>query len=361
MSTKHFSLRRLLLFILFLSVWIGSLVTMYMLRYFNSEFDHDLIAVRKVITKDTILYGAIILGAVLGFTFFISEMVLEKRNVYQERSYGQILLTRSIGQVIVSLLALIFLIVALSYFSEVDLWKIMREELLSNLGMLFFILNIIFVSLALNFVTITVNKIGPIYFRDLFLGKYRTPNIEDRIFMFLDLNASTSIAEGLGHQDYSRFIRDCFNDLDHAMKEFNARVYQYVGDEAVLTWNCNEKNYFLESIDLFFSFQTLLKDRREYYYETYGTVPFFKAGVDAGKVTGVEVGVLKREIAFHGDVLNTAARLEAKCNEYQEQILISDRLFTHLASDRKHKYEHKGEIELRGKSEEIDIYAVSKN
>ena len=35
-----------------------------------------------------------------------------------------------------------------------------------------------------------------------------------KILMFLDLKDSTKIAEELGHIEYSKFIQDCFIDLN---------------------------------------------------------------------------------------------------------------------------------------------------
>ena len=54
--------------------------------------------------------------------------------------------------------------------------------------------------------------------------------------------------------------------------------------------------------------------------------PFFKCGVDCGEVTVAEIGDIKREIAYHGDVLNTAARIEKLCTPQKKKMLISEYL-----------------------------------
>ena len=56
----------------------------------------------------------------------------------------------------------------------------------------------------------------------------------------MDLNASTTIAEKLGHIKYSEFIRDSFQDINLIVSSFNAEIYQYVGDEIVLTWQIQD-------------------------------------------------------------------------------------------------------------------------
>ena len=44
-------------------------------------------------------------------------------------------------------------------------------------------------------------------------------------------------------------------------------------------------------------------------------------------VTVVEVGDIKREIVYHRDKLNTAARIQEICNEFDSNLLISYDLY----------------------------------
>jgi adenylate cyclase len=52
------------------------------------------------------------------------------------------------------------------------------------------------------------DKYGPGVFRNFLLGKYFHPSREERIFMFLDLRSSTTIAERLGEEQYIEFLRE---------------------------------------------------------------------------------------------------------------------------------------------------------
>ena len=54
--------------------------------------------------------------------------------------------------------------------------------------------------------------------------------------MFMDLRGSTAIAEKLGHHKYSEMMQSCFHDLTSIVINYKASIYQYVGDEVVLTW-----------------------------------------------------------------------------------------------------------------------------
>lgn len=85
-------------------------------------------------------------------------------------------------------------------------------------------------------------KYSPGIFVDIILGKYIHPRIEKRIVMFIDLNDSTPIAETLGHTLYFRLIRDFIYFISTALIEYNGRIYQYVGDEIVVSWRFKENN-----------------------------------------------------------------------------------------------------------------------
>ena len=190
-------------------------------------------------------------------------------------------------------------------------------------------------------------------------GEFYHPHEEVMIFMFLDLRSSTTIAEQLGHIRYSRLIQDCFSDL-RLVSAYKARVYQYVGDEAVLTWKQAEglKNH--NCLRAFFEFEALLLRRADYYQDAYGMVPSFKAGMNVGVVTVAEVGVIKREIAFHGDTINTAARIEGMCNALDASLLISGALHQQLEVSSEFNSENVDTMNLRGKQETINLYTIEK-
>mgnify|MGYP000553136404 FL=1 len=136
--------------------------------------------------------------------------------------------------------------------------------------------------------------------------------------MFLDLKSSTSYAEEHGHLKYSRLIQDCFYDLADIVVKRNALVYQYVGDEVVLTWDVEEGVKDNNCINTFFEFDRALKKRAEYYLKNYGRNSEFKSGIHYGEAVITELGGVKKEIAFHGDTLNTASRIQSVCNEMKK-------------------------------------------
>lgn len=225
----------------------------------------------------------------------------------------------------------------------------------------FFIYLIYYFSIALviNFVNQINKRYGPGVLIPMLLGRYRTPQEEERIFVFMDLKSSTTIAEKLGHLRYSAFIRDCFADINVVLHPFRAQVYQYVGDEVVVTWQEQEgvKKHFC--VAFFFACKKQFHNRFDYYMKVYGILPEFKAGVHSGMVTAVEIGEHKRDIAYHGDTLNTAARIQSVCNQYNRSLIISQYLLDKVGPHPSMQTESLGKILLKGKSEEVGLVGVN--
>ncbi|MEO0338384.1 MAG: adenylate/guanylate cyclase domain-containing protein, partial [Bacteroidota bacterium] len=201
---------------------------------------------------------------------------------------------------------------------------------------------------------------GPGVLWNMFIGRYRNPREEQRVFMFLDLKSSTTIAEKLGHIKFSKLIQNCFADLTPVVTKHKVEIYQYVGDEAVLSWPLDsgfEKN---NCIHCYFDYMDILAAKADYYEKEYGLQPFFKAGIHLGEVIVAEVGLIKREIAFHGDVLNTTARIQSRCNELQQKLLVSDKVLQYLRPDQKIQSQRLGEEVLKGKKLPVVIYGINK-
>jgi adenylate cyclase len=193
----------------------------------------------------------------------------------------------------------------------------------------------------------------------LLLGKYYMPVIEDRIFMFIDLHASTTHAEKLGHIKFSRLIQECFFDLNQCLENNNAELDQYIGDEAVITWKVKTPQKNFDAVRLFYEFTGRLKNREEHYVNEFGFLPRFKAGINCGPVTAVEIGVVKNSITYHGDVLNTTARIQGECNTYSQKLLLSEEYLKIITLPGRFNCELIGTIQLKGKISATNIYAMN--
>src|SRR5690606_26360289 len=111
--------------------------------------------------------------------------------------------------------------------------------------------------------------------------------------------------------------------------------------------------------EFFFAVQERLQKRNIYYMENYGLLPSFKAGLHMGVVTMVEVGEVKRDIAYHGDTLNVAARLEGLCNETQQPILVSKTVMEAGNLEDKYLITSLGSRKLQGRETPVEIFSIA--
>jgi adenylate cyclase len=192
----------------------------------------------------------------------------------------------------------------------------------------------------------------------LLTGHYRRPRDEDRVFLFMDLVASTATAEQLGHKRYSRFIQECFRDLTVVALEYGGMIYQYVGDEVVMSWHAESPGARCRSIQAFFAYEGILEARAAAYEDRYGVIPRFRGGIDVGSVTATEVGEVKRAIAYHGDALNTAARLLELCKEREDRLLVSNRIGDEALKEAGARWSWQDEVLMRGKQEATVVLSL---
>jgi adenylate cyclase len=201
-------------------------------------------------------------------------------------------------------------------------------------------------------------NIGHGVLMNFFTGKYHKPIEEKRIFLFSDMKSSTTIAEQLGHIKYFELLREYYSDFSDAIVRHSGEVYQYIGDEIVISWKHEDGIKNNNCINCFFAMKEVLKKRTDWYNKTFGVAPTFKAGLHLGTVTTGEIGALKKEIIFTGDVLNTTARVQGLCNQYEVDILVSEDLINELQLGKEFQITSLGKNELKGKEENLELFTV---
>jgi adenylate cyclase len=201
-------------------------------------------------------------------------------------------------------------------------------------------------------------NIGHGVLMNFFTGKYHNPIEEKRIFLFSDMKSSTTIAEQLGHVKYFELLKEYYSDFSDAIVRHSGEVYQYIGDEIVISWKYEDGIKNNNCINCFFAMKEALKKRANRYNNTFGVAPTFKAGLHVGMVTTGEIGGLKKEIIFTGDVLNTTARIQGLCNQYEIDILVSEDLINELQLGKEFQITSLGIADLKGKEEKMELFNV---
>jgi adenylate cyclase len=222
-------------------------------------------------------------------------------------------------------------------------------------------------SLAMAFILysfeLITRLIGPKAVLRLLTGKYHKPVLEKRFVMFLDIQDSTSIAESIGDQKFHGFLRDFFRDITNATLQKKAEIYKYVGDEVILTWKKKEgiKNH--NVLDLVFQIKQDLELLSEKYNTRYSALPKFRTGLHFGDVLVGEMGEIKMEIAFLGDVMNTASRIQSACSSNNSDFLVSEEVIKQMKNLETSNFNilEIDTMPLKGKQQSVKLFSVTKS
>ena len=199
-------------------------------------------------------------------------------------------------------------------------------------------------------------KYSPGVFSDIFLGKYLKPKEEKRIILFIDLKNSTPIAEQLGHTKYFYFIRDFIHHISLALLEYDGLIYQYVGDEIVVSWLSNENNK-QKCIQSVIRARRIIQKESDYYRRRYGMIPEYRIGVHLGLVTVGEIGIVKKDLTMSGDAMNTTARIRTMTGELNQKFIGSAE-FVESVGLKPFQVESLGSFDLKGKELPMELFAI---
>lgn len=294
---------------------------------------------------------SILIGLMVGL---LEEFAFKK--IFQSISFVAVVVIRSLlYSLLTSTILCLVLSIEIAFTEQVSYGAAVIQYLYSPLFQRDFLFTSLFIILVIFISQITLLIGRPNFFR-LLLGFYHQPREVARIFMFVDLTASTTIAEKLTNKAFSAFIKDYFYDVSDAILLYKGEVYQYVGDEIIVVWPIRSSN--LNCIRSFFKMVEIIERKKKIYLSRYGVIPEFKAAIHGGSVIITSVGKQKEAIVYHGDVLNTTARIEKKCNELQEKLLISADMLNYIKPGSDFIIAEKGAIELRGKANKLSLYGV---
>jgi adenylate cyclase len=189
-------------------------------------------------------------------------------------------------------------------------------------------------------------------------GRYRRPFEQERIFLFLDLAGSTTIAERIGHVRYHSFLRAFLEDLEEPVLEHGGEVYQYVGDEVVITWPVADRRANGRCVTCHFAIVDAIARSRRRYEARFGVVPAFRSGIHCGSVVAGEIGEHRKQIVFVGDVVNTASRVEAEARARGCDLVVSGALLAQVELPAGVETRPLGVVRLKGKAGQVELFEL---
>ena len=300
----------------------GLLIGVLEIRYFSKLFNHQSFS-RKIMLKSA-LYLAIIVSFLLAITSIANSIELNS-GLFNKDVWGNVF----------------------AFVSDYAFWSV--------------VMYMAAIILVTQFYNEVKEKIGQGVLYNFFTGKYHRPIEEERIFMFLDMRSSSTIAESLGHVTYFQLLKEYYADLSDPIITYSGDVYQYVGDEIIVSWRLAKGLKNNRCLQCFFAMQAALKEQTVKYNDKFGLLPEFKGALHFGKVTTGEIGEIKKEIIFTGDVLNTTSRIQGLCNSYKVDLLISGDLVKRINHQSQYRFISLGETELRGREERVELFTIIGN
>src|SRR5262245_33425017 len=202
--------------------------------------------------------------------------------------------------------------------------------------------------------------VGERNLRDIVLGRYHRPRTEERFFLFVDIAGSTPLAERIGPTAVHRFLAHVFRVASGPIDDHRGEIYQYVGDEIVVTWTSERGRPRGRPVACFFAIEAVLAQSARAFERDFGTAPRIRGALHAGSVVSGEVGESRRAIVFHGDVVNTTSRLEQATRDLGRRFLASGDALDRLELDGAYALEDLGEQRLRGRQAPVRVFAVER-
>ena len=112
-------------------------------------------------------------------------------------------------------------------------------------------------------------------------------------------------------------------------------------------------------VNCYFDIKLHLEKKKEKYMKHYGHIPTFKAGIHCGEVVAGEIGIIKRDITYSGDVLNTTSRILSMCKEFNSELITSAEIAEEIKLLKKYLITPLGSIKLKGKEKEVFLSTLS--
>lgn len=312
----------------------------------------------QLINERRLNFNSVIMGLPLGLAFCFLELFLfpKARIRFWQSSFTKMLIFKTLIYTTIIYTITVVLTVIGGYFDGRQLSEL-PPYLLSLDRLVVVAYTLVIYTLLVFFLQIN-HLLGEGILWKFISGKYHKPREEERIFMFLDMKSSTTIAEQLGHIRFYSLLNELFHEISQPVLQTKAEIYQYVGDEVVLTWKVEDGLENSNCLKAFFMFREKLVRNKKKYFKNFGVEPEFKAALHFGKVISAQIGDLKKEIVYNGDVLNTTARIRNECNTYQRDCLVSGTLMRQLKPVNGFRWEKLDTVALRGKEKEVEIYSV---
>jgi adenylate cyclase len=214
--------------------------------------------------------------------------------------------------------------------------------------------------LVIRFIDDINHLLGQNVLLNFITGQYHRPRLEQRVFLFIDIEGSTALAERLGELAFHRLVNRFVLDITDPIVAAYGEIHRYVGDELIATWKLADGVADAHCVRACFDALDRLAALGPIYLRDFGTLVHCRAGLHCGPVVTGEMGSVKKEIVFLGDTVNTTARIQEFCRQTGDRVLASATLVNLFDLPSGITKRPLGDLRLRGKESDVVLYALEK-
>ena len=303
-----------------------------------------------------------IIGLLVGLAISILELYVFTGKIKKLQFMAITAIRTLLYITLIPLIILIVLMIARMVRYDLNFSEVWASEefqnYLTNQDFSVAIIYTLVIAFIINFTKQMSIKLGQGVLWSFITGKYHLPVQEEFIFMFLRLKNSEQIVKKLGRLEFHKFLNDFVFDITESLIVHQGRIHQYVEDEIVVYWKTNEGLKNANCVRAFFDAKRCFHELGEKYFIKYGLVPKFQAGLHIGPVVLGEIGAIKSEISFYGDVMNTTSRILDQCGKLNEELLMSANLIRRLKVPAIYRSEMHEEVALQGKTKALELHSI---
>lgn len=201
--------------------------------------------------------------------------------------------------------------------------------------------------------------IGARTLNNLILGKYHKPQIEERIFMIVDISGSTLATQQIGDRNFHRYLNRLFILFDYVIHKYGGEVHSYVGDAIFVMWPLeNDARLNARPFQALREMKALCARKNNSIKDEFGLEPRFRAAIHAGPIVVGEMGDRKRQITYLGNTLNLTSRLEGLSKEMDIPFLVSGDVLSRTKAPRHVTFRELGEKAVKGSVKKLEVFEI---
>ena len=201
-------------------------------------------------------------------------------------------------------------------------------------------------------------KMGQGMFLNFAMGRFYHPVMDEKVFMFLKINNSDKIIKKIGRLRFHELLKDVTYHITPVVLAHHGIIHHYVEDEMVIYWPKSKGYRNAHCVRLYYAIIHHFEGMKKELYSKYEATPIFHGSVHAGEVVQGEIGEIKSEIAFYGDVMNTTSRMLALCHGLGRAILVSGEVRSNTHLPPIFQWVDCDSLVLRGKQSHTHLFSV---